>query len=270
MTKILAFIPCYNCVSQIPRVLAQFKGEISGLVDEVLVLDNGSKDGTMEAAIAAAANARVKRVTIGRNRSNYNLGGSHKAAYAYAEAHGFTHVITLHGDDQGDIDDVLPVLTGGDLDRYDACMGARFTASPRLKGYSAVRIVGNYVFNMVFSLASRRLVTDMGSGLNMLARKAFADPALTRLPDDLFFNPYLLLDMYDRGNSVMFFPISWREEDQVSNVKMVSQALKTLGAPREYAFSRKRFRSADYRSVKHDAYAFDTVAAFADGKRTAV
>lgn len=266
--KILAFIPCYNCVAQIPRVLAQFEGEIAGLVDEVLVLDNGSKDGTIDAAIAHAADSKVRRVTVGRNRGNYNLGGSHKSAYGYAQANGFTHVITLHGDDQGDIRDIVPVLTSGDLNRYDACMGARFTTTPRLKGYSTVRIVGNYVFNMVFSVASRRWVTDMGSGLNMLARKAFSDPALTRLPDDLFFNPYLLLDMYDRGNKVMFFPISWREEDQVSNVKMVSQAMKTLGAPREYALRRKRFRATDYRNVKHERYVFDAVAVFENGVRT--
>ena len=266
--KILAFIPCYNCVRQIPRVLAQFDGAAAELIDEVLVLDNGSTDGTMEAAIEHAPRAKVARVTVARNQANYNLGGSHKSAYGYAERNGFTHVVTLHGDDQGDISDIVPVLRSGAHRIYDACMGARFTTSPRLKGYSAFRIAGNYAFNLIFSAASRRWVTDMGSGLNMLARRAFADPALIRLPDDLFFNPYLLLDMYDRGNRVMFFPISWREDDQVSNVKMASQAMKTLGAPREYLFARERFRRTDYRRVKHERYAFDAVATFENGRRT--
>jgi glycosyltransferase involved in cell wall biosynthesis len=265
--KILAFIPCYNCVAQIPRVLAQFNADVGPLIHEVLVLDNGSRDGTMEAAIAHAPSAQAGRVVVARNRGNYNLGGSHKSAYRYAEANGFTHVITLHGDDQGDIRDIVPLLKDGTLNRYDACMGARFTTSPRLRGYSAFRIAGNYVFNLIFSAASRRWVTDMGSGLNMLARRAFADPALNRLPDDLFFNPYLLLDMYDRGNKVMFFPISWREDDQVSNVKMASQAMKTLTAPREFLFRRKAFRTTDYRSVKHESYVFDEMARFENGAR---
>nr|MDP9413144.1 glycosyltransferase family 2 protein [Pseudomonadota bacterium] len=172
-----------------------------------------------------------------------------------------------HGDDQGDIRDIEPVLTSGSHRRYDACMGARFTKGSKLKGYSAFRIFGNYAFNLVFSAAARRWVTDMGSGLNLLARSAFSDPAILRLPDDLHFNPYLLLDMIDRGNKVMFFPISWREDDQVSNVKMASQALKTLGAAKGYALNRRRFRSEDYRRVKHDRYAFDAIARFEDGKR---
>ena len=265
--RILVFIPCYNCAAQIGRVLGQFEGEIAGYIEEVLVLDNGSRDGTVEAAIAAADRAGVPRVTIARNQANYNLGGSHKSAYAYADREGFSHVITLHVDDQGDIRDIGPVLSSGTHNRYDACMGARFTRGSKLSGYSTFRIVGNYVFNLIFSAAARRWVTDMGSGLNLLARHAFSDPAILRLPDDLHFNPYLLLDMIDRGNKVMFFPISWREDDQVSNVKMASQALKTLGAAERYALSRRRFRTEDYRSVRHERYAFDTIAAFEKGTR---
>ncbi len=264
--KILVFVPCYNCAPQVGRVLAQFRGSIAGYVEEVLILDNGSKDSTVEAAIGAAGEAQVPRVTIGRNQANYNLGGSHKSAYGYAQEQGFTHVITLHGDDQGDIRDIEPVLAKGDHRRFEACMGARFTKGARLKGYSAFRIFGNYAFNLVFSAAARRRITDMGSGLNLLARSAFADPAILRLPDDLYFNPYLILDMIGAGRKVSFFPISWREEDQVSNVKMASQAMKTLGAAKEFAFARKRFRNKDYRTVKHERYAFDVVAAFKDGR----
>lgn len=263
--KILVFVPSYNCASQIGRVLAQFQGPIAKLVEEVLVLDNGSKDGTVDLAIQNAGVAEVRRVTVARNQANYNLGGSHKSAYAYAQEQGFTHVITLHGDDQGDIRDIEPVLTRGDHNRYDACMGARFTRGAKLNGYSRFRIFGNYTFNLIFSLAARRRITDMGSGLNLLGRRAFSDPAILRLPDDLFFNPYLLLDMIGRGNRVAFFPISWREDDQVSNVKMASQAMKTLGAAKEFAFARRRFGTRDYRTVKHGQYRFDVLAAFENG-----
>jgi glycosyltransferase involved in cell wall biosynthesis len=265
--RILAFVPCYNCEPQIGRVLAQFTGSIASYIEEVLVLDNGSKDGTVEEAIAKAPQAAVPSVIVARNRANYNLGGSHKSAYAYAQEQGFTHVITLHGDDQGDIRDIEPVLSSGAHNRFDACMGARFTRGSKLQGYSTFRITGNYAFNLVFSAAARRWITDMGSGLNLLARSAFSAEALTRLPDDLHFNPYLLLDMFDRGNKVMFFPISWREEDQVSNVKMASQAMKTLGAARRYALNRRGFRSEDYRAVKHENYAFEALARFEKGKR---
>jgi len=265
--RILVFIPCYNCAPQIGRVLQQFRGEIAGHVAEILVLDNGSSDGTVDRAIEHAPQVENARVTVARNRDNYNLGGSHKAAYHYAEENGFTHVVTLHGDDQGDIDDLLPVLRSGDHRRYDACMGARFTKGATVQNYSTFRIFGNHVFNMIFTVAAGRRVTDMGSGLNLLARAAFSDHRLLRLPDDLHFNPYLLLDMIGSGHRVHFFPISWREDDQVSNVKMVSQALHTLRAPMLYTFARRRFRASDFRKQPHDEYRFDVVAEFAGGEQ---
>jgi glycosyltransferase involved in cell wall biosynthesis len=256
--RILLFIPCYNCAPQIGRVLGQVRGEAARFIDEVLVLDNGSRDGTVEAAIEASADVPVP-TRVARNRDNYNLGGSHKAAYVYAEANGFSHVVTLHGDDQGNLADLLPVLRSGDHRRFDACMGARFMRGSTLSNYSAVRIIGNRLFNRIFSIAAGQHVTDMGSGLNLLARSAFTDPRLGRLPDDLHFNPYLLLDMIGNGRSVHFFPISWREDDQVSNVKMISQALETLRAPLLYKFARTAFRDRDFRARRRNSYAFDFV-----------
>lgn len=261
--RILVFIPCYNCAPQIGRVLQQFKGEIATRVEEVLVLDNGSRDSMIDEAIRHAPQVEQARVTVARNRENYNLGGSHKAAYAYAERAGFSHVVTLHGDDQGSIGDLLPVLRAGDHHRYDACMGARFAKGAKLHNYSPIRILGNRVFNTIFSIAAGQRITDMGSGLNLLARAAFADPGLQRLPDDLHFNPYLLLKMIGDRRDVHFFPISWREDDQVSNVKMASQALQTLRAPMLYAFARKRFRTSDFRKQPRGDYVFDIVQDFA-------
>lgn len=264
--RILLFIPCYNCGPQIGRTLAQVNGLIAEYLTEVLVLDNGSTDGTVEAAVAAAPTVEVPKVTVARNRSNYNLGGSHKAAYRYATDHGFTHVITLHGDDQGNLRDLLPTLEAGDHRRFDACMGARFAKGSRLNNYSRTRVIGNHVFNLLFSAASGRWVTDMGSGLNMLSKLAFSDGEITRLPDDLYFNPYLLLDMFDRARTVAFFPISWREEDQVSNVHMTSQALHTLGAALRFAFARRNFRNGDFRSVQHPEYVFAPISSFEGGQ----
>lgn len=266
--RILAFVPAYNCQPQIGRVLAQFNRPVGRFVKEVLVLDNGSRDGTVEAAIAAVQGVTGPRVTIGRNKGNYGLGGSHKSAFAYAAANGFTHVLILHGDDQGDLSDMEGVLAEGLHNRFDACMGARFARGSSLRGYSAFRRFGNHVFNGIFTAASRRRVTDLGSGLNILARSAFTDPAVTRHADDLRFNVFLLLGMFDSNRRVHFFPISWREEDQVSNVKMASQAVKTLGIAADFALRRRRFREEDHRDVAHDSYVFDTLASFTNGART--
>ena len=111
--KILLFIPAYNCEKQIVRVLDQLTAPIMAFVSKVIVVNNRSTDGT-EAAVLDYMHAHANLpITLLRNRENYGLGGSHKVAFAYAIEHGYDYVIVLHGDDQGNISDFLPVLGKG-------------------------------------------------------------------------------------------------------------------------------------------------------------
>lgn len=257
--RILVFIPCYNCERQIQRVLAQFATVGDSPFDELLIVDNRSRDGTVVAAVDALAGLPGVRATVVRNVENYNLGGSHKAAFSYAAEQGFTHVVVLHGDDQASIADILATFRDGAHRRYDACLGARFMRGSRLLGYSWPRRWGNVAFNFLFTLVSRRRVYDLGSGLNVFARSVFAGDAFLRYPDDLRFNVYLLLGLFDRGLRTSFFPISWREEDQLSNVRIVSQSIRTLYIAAEYVLRRSRFRHGEHRSSPRASYPFEVV-----------
>ena len=48
-------------------------------------------------------------------------------------------------------------------------------------------------------------------------------------------------------HDIKFFPITWREDDQVSNVKMVNQALNTLGLVTKYFFRRGKYIKSELR-----------------------
>src|SRR5699024_12022625 len=54
----------------------------------------------------------------------------------------------------------------GEYKQYDCCLGSRFMRGSRIKGYSALRIFGNYGFNWLFSLVTLHKITDLGSGLD--------------------------------------------------------------------------------------------------------
>ena len=75
-TRILVFIPAYNCERQLPRVVAQFTPDIQELIDCIVVIDNRSTDGTLAAAGAALARSlQPERYVLLRNRRNNGLGG---------------------------------------------------------------------------------------------------------------------------------------------------------------------------------------------------
>ncbi|WP_439668153.1 Glycosyl transferase family 2 [Cupriavidus necator] len=229
MSKILVFIPAYNCERQIGRTLQQFTdANIASQFSQILVLDNRSSDNTVDAALNAANKLPLGKVLVARNRENVGLGGSHKNAFRFARRHGFSHVAVLHGDDQGSIADLLPILKADHHLKNDCCLGGRFYPGSRLQGYSAFRTIGNRVFNLIFSLAARKRIYDLGSGLNIYKTEAIKDDFIERFANDLTFNCYLLLYSIAKKQKISFFPISWREDDQVSNVKLFSQARRTL------------------------------------------
>ena len=53
---------------------------------------------------------------------------------------------------------------------------------------------------------------------------------------------------------IQFFPISWREEDQISNVKMVSQATKTLLLIIKYFFLKEKYLNLEHRKKIVEIY----------------
>ncbi|MFW5881014.1 MAG: glycosyltransferase family 2 protein [Roseicyclus sp.] len=253
--SVLVFIPMYNCAAQIPRVLAQLADpRVAAWIDGVLCVDNRSTDGTAEAAAAGLASLPVAHRVLLRNDENYGLGGSHKVAIAFAEAHGYAHLVVLHGDDQGAILDLVPQLEAGHHDTTDFLMGARFMPGSRLSGYPALRTAANRVFNLIFSAVSGRRLFDLGSGLNLFRTAAFRDGFHLRFADDLTFNYYLILAVAARGHSLRFFPLTWREEDQVSNARLGRMGLQILSLLGRRVASGRRFLEGEHRALPRDAY----------------
>jgi glycosyltransferase involved in cell wall biosynthesis len=253
--KILVFIPSFRCKEQIIRVLNQFDLRAQQWVDTVMVVDNQSPDDTLRVAIELGKSLLSNCNFIAwRNEYNYGLGGSHKVAFRYAIDHGFDYLVVLHGDDQANIHDLLPQLEAGAHLNVDCLLGARFMSGSLVKGYSWFRTVGNRVFNELFSLATRKVIYDLGSGLNLYRLKAFQEFYFKTFPDDLSFNYVMILASYYRNQKVCFFPISWREEDQRSNVKLFRQGWKVLSMLVAYIFQRDKFINKDLRAIAFDKY----------------
>ena len=258
--KILLFIPMYNCEKQIVRVLGQLTEKICSYLAEVIVVNNRSTDGG-EAAVRRflAQHELPVPVRLLRNKENYGLGGSHKVAFAYALAGGFDYVIVLHGDDQGHIEDLLPQLETGAYKEADCLLGARFMKGSRLKGYSTLRIIGNYGFNLLFSMVVGKMIYDLGSGLNMYKAETLKSKYFMKYPDTLYFNDLMILASCYYKHKLVFFPITWTEEDQVSNNKIMKFAWALLKMLGNYLFNKKDFLESDMRLKKIEKYEADII-----------
>jgi hypothetical protein len=164
MTDLLAIVPAYNEA-----------GAIAGTIDElrrhapqfdVVVVDDGSTDGTAE--IARRAGSRVLQLPF-----NLGIGGAVQAGYVWAAEHGYQVAVQVDGDGQHD-PRCLPVMLEHLRSRPDLNMvtGSRFLASEG-HGYrsSASRRLGIRIFGRILSWVVRRPVTDPTSGLRMTDRQ---------------------------------------------------------------------------------------------------
>ncbi|MEJ3718854.1 glycosyltransferase family 2 protein [Paenibacillus polymyxa] len=253
--KILLFIPMYNCEGQITRVLDQLDDEVQSYISEVLIVNNRSTDnGEMTVSSYLKNNTKKIPITLLRNKENYGLGGSHKVAINHALNNEFDYLIVLHGDDQGRIQDLIPYIISGEYQKYDSFLGARFKKGASLQGYSTFRTFGNRVYNLLFSIVAAKKIEDLGSGLNCYKVSSLIDQFYHRFPDNLTFNYCMILGSVYKRQRIKFFPITWREDDQVSNVKMVNQAFKVLILLFRYFVDKKRFLEQEHREKNIKSY----------------
>lgn len=252
--KILLFIPGYNCENQIIRVLNQIDSQVLEYVDEVIMVNNISTDNTEQKVKDFMIQYPNIPLKLLRNNENYGLGGSHKVAFDYASEKKFNYVIVLHGDDQGCIRDLFPILKNKIYEKYDCCLGARFMKGSKLEGYSKFRTFGNIVYNILFSLVVGKRIYDLGSGLNMYNTNMLENKFYKKFPDKLTFNYCMILASNYYKHNISFFPISWREDDQISNVKMFNQAFNVLGMLIKYFVKRGNFITDELRENPKSEY----------------
>lgn len=238
--KTLLFIPMYNCEKQIIRVLGKIDKEVLEYIDEVIVVNNRSTDKGENVVLDFKKERAEMPLKLYRNQDNYGLGGSHKVAFNYACENGFDYVIVLHGDDQGDIHDLLPYLKNGSAYKYDSFLGSRFEKESKLINYSRFRIFGNHVFNAFMTVMLGRKITDLGSGLNMYSVNYLKNGFYKYFINTLTFNVYMLIyGVYSKSN-FDFFALTWREEDQISNAKFVKQSKEIFKVVMQYKFNKKK------------------------------
>ena len=254
MHKILLFIPMYNCEKQITRVLSQINDENKKFFSEIIVVNNRSTDNGEQAVADYCKNHPDLPIKLLRNDENYGLGGSHKVAFYYAIDNNFDYVIVLHGDDQGDISNLVPYLKSKEYENYDCFLGARFMKGSKLQGYSKFRTFGNYVYDFLFTLGIGFKVYDLGSGLNMYKVDVLKNNFFEKYIDNLMFNYCMIMCSSYLKHKIKFFPIIWREDDQVSNVKLTSQAITVLKLLWSFVINKKKFMNDEHRTKMIEKY----------------
>ncbi len=194
--KIGVLVPAYNEADNVGAVLDRIPPEVCGVETAVLVVDDGSRDGTGE--VAAAHGAVIARHVINRGggaalRTGYRL---------LADSHAAV-VVTLDADGQHLPEEmsrlVAPVLDG----EVAMAHGSRVLGSAE-RNHPA-REAGIVFFNKVVSFITRTHVTDCSNGYR--AVRADVLPQLV-LRQEQFHTSEFMIEAIKRGVPAKEVPVT--------------------------------------------------------------
>lgn len=151
----VAIVPAYGEEGVVGLVVAEIRNFDPGL--DVVVVDDGSADGT--AASAAAAGAAVVRLPF-----NLGIGGAVQTGFKYALEHGYEIAVRLDGDGQHDPTELPKLLEPLARDEADVVVGSRFAGGGSEYRPPFARRAGIRWFARLVSLLTRQRLTDTTSG----------------------------------------------------------------------------------------------------------
>jgi len=198
---VLAVVPAFNESEAIGGVVSELRA-VSPPVD-VVVVDDGSSDGT--ARLAETAGARVLRLPI-----NLGIGGAVQTGFRYAARNGYDAVIQVDGDGQHVPSEIPALLEAMSGTGADVVIGSRFLAA---RGYttSPARRIGTRVFSLFNSLALGRRITDNTSGFRAYNARAVRFLS-ENYPQD-YPEPESVVLLGRNGFSIREVPVRMRERE---------------------------------------------------------
>ena len=194
--KVAVVIPAYNEAESVGDVVRQIPPEVCGEQTAVLVVDDGSRDDTSEAAAKAGA-------VVARHVINRGGGAALRTGYRLMAESGALVVVTLDADGQHLPSEmerlVKPVLD----DEVDVAHGSRVLgeADPN----SRSREFGIVFFNKVVSFITRTKVSDCSNGYRAVRTTVL--PQLV-LRQEQFHTSEFLIEAIKRGIPAKEVPVT--------------------------------------------------------------
>lgn len=161
--RTLVVIPCKNLESEVGDVVRGVLGLNLGL--DVVVVNDGSTDGTSAAAEAAGAHILEHEVNLGK-------GAALKTGFEYAVAKGYDAVITMDGDGQHDPSTIPDFLEAVEKCDADIIVGTRMHAVGEMP---KLRIWTNRTTSRIVSLITKQDIPDSQSGYRLIKVRVLKD-----------------------------------------------------------------------------------------------
>lgn len=219
--KIVIVMPAYNAARTIEET---FRAIPAGFYDEIVVVDDHSRDDTVE-------RARALNLKAIRHPHNVGYGGNQKTCYMEALRDGAGIVVMLHPDGQYDpaiIPEMIRPIREG---RADMVLGSRMLVpgSAKRGGMPLWKRVANRFLTTVENLAMGRRFAECHTGYRAYSRRFLETVPFLRNSNGFVFDTEVIFQAVHFGLPVAEVPVASRYFDDASSVGFRQGVVYGLG-----------------------------------------
>lgn len=156
--EVCAVIPTYQNAKTLLKVVA----DVHRVVDTVIVVDDGSNDGTAALLDKATGSERPEKVLT--HPKNCGKGAALKTGLTYARQQGFRYAVTVDADGQHRADDIPALLKAVEEEPDALAIGSRGLQHENMPAKSTF---ANRFSNFWFALQTLQRLPDTQSGLRI-------------------------------------------------------------------------------------------------------
>ena len=242
--KIVVVMPAYNAAKTLRLTYAELP---PALVDQVILVDDGSSDDTVKIA-------RELGLELFVHNRNYGYGANQKTCYREALKAGADIIVMVHPDYQYD-PKLLPTLIEPlERDEADVVLGSRLMlGNPMRQGMPWWKYVSNrfltFLENRVFSLR----LSEYHTGYRAYRRWALEAVNLETNSDNFLFDQEIIAQFVDSGVRIREVPVPARYFPEASSASLVQSSVYGLSILRllgKYLLHRAGLRQRQFQSLQ--------------------
>jgi glycosyltransferase involved in cell wall biosynthesis len=204
-------MPAYNAATTVERT---FRDIPEGFVDDIVLVDDASRDNTAEVARRLGFHTLV-------HPKNRGYGGNQKTCYREALALGGDVVVMLHPDYQYSPKLVIAMASMIAAGQYDVVLASRILASSPMKGGMPLyKYVMNRVLTLVQNILMRAKISEYHTGYRAFSRRVLETLPLEENSDDFVFDNEMLAQAHWFGFTMGEVSCPARYEPESSSISL--------------------------------------------------
>jgi glycosyltransferase involved in cell wall biosynthesis len=218
--QVTVVMPAYNAALTLERTLREIDRK---LVDEIILVDDASRDNTAE----VARRHGLRTIVHPKNRG---YGGNQKTCYTEALRVGADIVAMLHPDYQYTPKLLLAMTSLIAVDQFDCVLGSRILSGGALKGGMPLyKYVANRALTGIENFVTGAKLSEYHTGYRAFSRQVLESLPLEENSDDFVFDAQMLAQCLYFGYRIGEVSCPTRYEPESSSISFRRSTIYGLG-----------------------------------------